>query len=51
MDVKYRFIREVLKNKQIQLVTVHTTKNLANLFTKGLPIESFAHWQALLGIE
>ena len=41
--VKYHFIQDVLKDKQMELVKVHTIKNPANLFTKGLLGESFAH--------
>ena len=29
--VKYHFIQDVLQNKQIELVKVHTIENLANL--------------------
>ena len=35
VDVRYHFIREVLEDKQIQLVKVHTLENLADLLTKG----------------
>ena len=50
VDVKYHFIREMLEEKQIQLVKVHTTENPADLLTKGLPAESFAHCRRLLGV-
>ncbi|MCO5595029.1 hypothetical protein L7F22_049066 [Adiantum nelumboides] len=50
VDVKYHFIREMVENKQVQLVKVHTTDNLVDLLTKGLPGESFAHCRKLLGI-
>ena len=50
VDVKYHFIREMLEEKQIQLVKVHTTENPADLLTKGLPAESFAHCRTLLGV-
>lgn len=50
MDVKYHFIREVIEDNKIQLVKVHTTENHADLLTKGLSGESFAHCRALLGV-
>ena len=50
VDVRYHFIREVLDNKQIQLVKVHTSENPADLLTKGLLGENFAHCRELLGI-
>ena len=51
VDVKYHFIREMLEDKQIQLVKVHTTENPADLLTKGLPPEIFAHYHELLGVR
>ncbi|WP_176691529.1 Ty1/Copia family ribonuclease HI, partial [Enterobacter cloacae complex sp. GF14B] len=39
IDVKYHFIREVLEDKQIQLLKIHTKDNPADLLTKGLPGE------------
>ena len=50
VDVKYHFIREVIENKQIQLVKIHTDDNPADLLTKGLPAERFAHCRCLMGI-
>ena len=41
VDVKYHFIRELIEDKQLQLVKVHTTENPADLLTKGLPKASF----------
>ncbi|MCO5574434.1 hypothetical protein L7F22_028219 [Adiantum nelumboides] len=50
IDVKYHFIREVLEDKQIRLMKIHTKDNPANLLTKGLPREGFVHCCELLGI-
>ncbi|MCO5566777.1 hypothetical protein L7F22_020457 [Adiantum nelumboides] len=50
VDVKYHFIREMVEDKQVQLVKVHTTDNPADLLTKGLPGESFAHCRKLLRV-
>ena len=50
IDVKYHFIKEVLEEKQLQLVKVHTKENPIDLLTKGLPGESFVHCHELLGI-
>ncbi|MCO5609164.1 hypothetical protein L7F22_063387 [Adiantum nelumboides] len=48
--VKYHFIRDVLEDKHMELVKVHTTENPADLLTKGLPGESFAHCRDLMGV-
>ncbi|MCO5583423.1 hypothetical protein L7F22_037334 [Adiantum nelumboides] len=50
VDVKYHFIREMVEDKQVHLVKVHTTDNPADLLTKGLPRKSFAHCCKLLGV-
>ena len=42
IEVKYHFIREVLEDKCIELVKVHTDDNPIDLLTKGLPAERFA---------
>ncbi|MCO5560474.1 hypothetical protein L7F22_014089 [Adiantum nelumboides] len=50
VDVKYDFIREMVEDKQVQLVKVHTIDNPTDLLTKGLPRESFTHCHKLLAI-
>ncbi|MCO5550600.1 hypothetical protein L7F22_065452 [Adiantum nelumboides] len=50
VDVKYHFIREMVEDKQVQLVKVHTTDYPTDLLTKGLPGESFAHCRKLLSV-
>ncbi|MCO5578860.1 hypothetical protein L7F22_032707 [Adiantum nelumboides] len=50
VDVKYHFIKEMVDDKQIQLAKVHTTDNPADLLTKGLPGESFAHCRKLVSV-
>ena len=41
--VKYHFIWDVLEDKKMELVKVHTIENTTDLLTKGLLGESFAH--------
>ena len=50
IDVKYHFIRDMLEDKLMELVKVHTDDNPADLMTKGLPSERFAHCRALMGV-
>ncbi|MCO5586822.1 hypothetical protein L7F22_040766 [Adiantum nelumboides] len=51
ISVKYHFIQDVLENKHMQLVKVHTDDNSADLLTKGLPSERFTHCRTLMGIR
>ena len=48
--VKYHFIRDVLEDKLMELVKVHTDDNPTNILTKGLASEWFAHFRALMGV-
>lgn len=50
IDVKYHYIGEVLDDKLLELVKIHTDDNPADLFTKNLPAERFAHCRALMGV-
>ncbi|MCO5571898.1 hypothetical protein L7F22_025647 [Adiantum nelumboides] len=50
VDVRYHFIREVLEDKRLQLVKVHTDDNPADLLTKSLSSERFTHCRELMGI-
>ena len=50
IDVKYRFIRDMLEDKFMELLKVHTDDNPANLLTKGLPPVRFARCRALMGV-
>ena len=51
IEVKFHFIRDMLEDKSLHLVKVHTDDNPADLLTKGLPPERFAHCRSLMGIE
>ena len=50
IDVKYHFIWDVLEDKHMELVKVHTNDNPADLLTKGLTSKHFAHCRELMGM-
>ena len=50
IDVKYHFIRDMLKDKLMKLVKVHIDDNPTDLRAKGLPPKRFAHYCALMGV-
>ena len=50
IDVNYHFIRDMLEDKLMKVVKVHTDYNPINLMTKGLPPKRFAHYRALMGV-
>ena len=51
IEVKYHFLCQVLEDKHLELVKVHTDHNLADFLTKSLPSNKFAHCHELMGIE
>ena len=38
IDIRYHFIKEILEIKEIDLIKVATEENVANMFTKVVPI-------------
>ena len=51
IEVKYHFLRQVLEDKRLELVKVHTDDNPADFLTKSLPSDKFAHSRELMGIR
>ena len=41
IDIRYHFLKQVVFDKMIELVKIDGTLNLANAFTKVIPLESF----------
>lgn len=50
IEVRYHFIRDILADKRIELIKVHTDDNLVDALTKSLAIERFAHCIKLMGV-
>ena len=51
VEVKYHLIKDMLEDKLLELVKVHTNDNLADLLTNILLPERFTHFQILMGIK
>ena len=52
IEVKFHFIWDMLEDKSLHLVKVHIDNNPADLLTKGLPPDRFAHCRSsLMGVE
>ena len=41
IDIRYHFIREFIKNGTIELFYIESAKNIADVFTKALPVGTF----------
>ena len=51
IEVRYHFIRDVLADKCIELVKIHTDDNPADALMKSLAMKRFAHCQVLMGVR
>ena len=50
IDVRYHFIRDCIKNKEINIIPCSSDQNTADIFTKGLSRETFERHRTNLGI-
>nr|GEX52526.1 retrovirus-related Pol polyprotein from transposon TNT 1-94 [Tanacetum cinerariifolium] len=51
IDVRYHFIKEKVKKGIVELFVVRTEYQLADLFTKALPVERFQYLVRRLGMR
>ena len=50
IDVRFHFIRECIKRKDIKMVHVPSRDQIADIFTKPLPKQLFEHFKKQLGM-
>ncbi|MBE2321243.1 Ty1/Copia family ribonuclease HI, partial [Solirubrobacter sp. CPCC 204708] len=51
IDTRYHFIREHVKNKEVELISCRTYDQLADIFTKPLKHDIFSKLKMLLGMK
>ena len=51
MKIKYHFIRDVEKQREVSLVYCSTEYNIAHMFTKSLPRARFEFLISLFGVS
>ena len=51
IEVKYHFLHQVLEDKHLELVKVHTNDNPTDCLTKSLLSDKFAYCQELMDIR
>ena len=49
--VKYHFIKEAISDGEVQLMYCKSEEQVADIFTKALPLEKLVHFRKLLGVE
>ena len=50
IDTRYHFIREHVKNKEVELISCKTNNQVADIFTKTLKREVFIRLKFMLGM-
>jgi hypothetical protein len=50
IDVKYHFVRDMIKEKKVSLMKVETLKNVADALTKSVSTEKFSWCRGSMGI-
>nr|GEW73045.1 RNA-directed DNA polymerase, eukaryota [Tanacetum cinerariifolium] len=51
INVRYHFIREIVKSKEIKVAKISTKDNAADVFTKVVPGPKFKYCMEILGVE
>ena len=48
--IKYHFVRELVQDKEIRLEYVNSKEQIADIFTKPLPKDTFLYLRGKLGV-
>jgi hypothetical protein len=51
IDIAYNFVYEKVQDRIVELKYIPTKEQIADIFTKALPRESFERFRGLLGIQ
>eukprot|EP00794_Sanderia_malayensis_P011556 gene11556-biopygen9226 len=51
IDIKYHYVRDIVDNKQIELIYCPTEKMIADIMTKPLPRQKLEEMRSLIGVE
>ena len=51
IEIRHHFIRELVEKQEIELQFCKTGEQLADIFTKALPMEKFIEFRRQLGIQ
>jgi peroxiredoxin family protein len=50
IDIRFHFLRELVKDGSVELITCSTTEQVANILTKPLKLDVFLKMRKLLGV-
>ena len=49
--IKYHYVRELVEDKQVKMEYIHTKEQIANIFTKPLPKDTYEYLRGKLGVK
>ena len=50
IDIRFHFLRELTKEGTVELIYCQSSKQIADIFTKPLKLETFVRLRGLLGV-
>lgn len=50
IEIKYHVVREKVAEKEVRLEYISTKEQIADIFTKPLPKETFVYLRGMLGV-
>ena len=51
ITIKYHYVRELVEDKQVKMEYIHSKEQIADIFTKPLPKDSFEYLRGKLGVK
>ena len=49
--IKYHYVRELVKDKQVKMECIHTKEQIVDIFTKPLPKDTYEYLRGKLGVN
>ena len=49
--IKYRYVRELVEDKQVKMEYIHTKEKIADIFTKPLSKDTYEYLRDKLGVK
>ena len=49
--IKYHYVRELVEDKQVKIEYIHIKEQIADIFTKPLPKDSYEYLRGKLGVK
>ena len=51
ITIKYHYVRELVEDKRVNMEYIHTKEQIADIFTKPLPKDTYEYLRGKLGVK